>query len=46
MGIVNGLANTMGIVVPMIVALMVEGNVSICKNMNNLYNNKNNITSL
>jgi hypothetical protein len=34
MGIVNGLANTMGIVVPMIVALMVEGNVSIYENKN------------
>ena len=37
MGIVNGLANTMGIVVPMIVALMVEGNVSVYENNNNLY---------
>ena len=40
MGIVNGLANTMGIVVPMIVALMVEGNVSIYENRNILYSNK------
>ena len=28
MGIVNGIANAMGIVVPMVVALMVDGNVS------------------
>ena len=40
MGIVNGLANTMGIVVPMIVALMVEGNVSIYEHSNILYSNK------
>ena len=29
MGIVNGIANAMGIVVPMVVALMVDGNVSL-----------------
>jgi len=28
MGIVNGIANTMGIVAPMVVASMVDGNVS------------------
>ena len=29
MGIVNGIANAMGIVVPMVVALMVDGNVGL-----------------
>ena len=40
MGIVNGLANTMGIVVPMIVALIVDGNVSLYRNRySSCYNN-------
>lgn len=29
MGIVNGISNAMGIVVPMVVAALVDGNVSI-----------------
>ena len=31
MGIVNGISNAMGIVVPMVVAVLVDGNVSITK---------------
>ena len=34
MGIVNGIANAMGIVVPMVVALLVDGNVRDRKSTN------------